>query len=79
MALTELAGVSGPVFHDNFEKGDAVHARHFNVERDDIGMQFQDLVPRHVRVRGRADNFDVGKGSHAAGDDLARQGGVIDD
>ena len=43
------------------------------------GRQFQNLVPRHVRVLRCADNLDVGKRGQAGGDDLARQRGVIND
>ena len=68
----------GTVFHDEFEERDAVHARHLNIQRDHIGRQFQNLVPGRIRVRGCADNFDVGKRGQTAGDDLARQRGVID-
>ena len=69
----------GRCFMMSFEEGDAVHARHLNIQRHHVGTQFQDFVPGGVRVRRCADNFDVRKRRQTDGDDLPRQRGVIDD
>jgi hypothetical protein len=42
------------------EEVDAVHARHLDVQRDDVRVEVADHLARHQRVAGRADALHVG-------------------
>ncbi len=42
------------------QEADAVHARHLDVERDDVGLEPQDHVAGDERIAGAADDLDVG-------------------
>jgi hypothetical protein len=48
------------VLHEDLEKGDPIHPRHLNVERDHVGLQLEDFVPRNVGIHRGANHLDVG-------------------
>ena len=61
------------MFLENLQKRQAIHARHLNVQRQDIRLQLQNHIARHVRIAGRAHNFNFrilrqSVGNHAAHD-----------
>ena len=67
-----------PTPHDLFERIDAVQAGHFEVERDDLGLEVLDLLETEVSVHGRSDHFDGIVALENFRDQLPHQRGVID-
>src|SRR5229473_8200901 len=65
--------------HDQPQSFHSVHARHFQVERDDVGMELLDLLQREGAVHRRAHHFDGWVALENRGDELAHQCGIIDD
>ena len=45
--------------HQLAQEGDAVHARHLDVERDDVGHFVLDAPRRDERIGCRADHLDL--------------------
>src|SRR3546814_12211365 len=45
--------------HDLFQKVQAAHAGHFNVQRDDIGVQFLDKLSTLHRIAGCTYDLDI--------------------
>ncbi len=68
-----------PMLHEQAQEGEAVHARHFQVEREHVGLQLADAVARLVGIAGGADNLDGRVGAEGVGGDLPHEGGIIDD
>jgi hypothetical protein len=64
--------------HQFLEKGEAVHARHFDIWRDDIGREAEDFITGHVRVGGRAHHFKRRIVRQDLGKKLPHQGRVVD-
>jgi hypothetical protein len=50
-----------------------VHARHLDVERDHVGVEFADHLPCHQRVGGRADALHVALPVDDLGEQAAHQ------
>ena len=67
------------VLHELAQERDPVHARHLDIERDHVGLELDDLRPRDVRIAGDAHDLDVGVARELALEDLANDGGVVDD
>ena len=67
------------VRHHETQEREAVHARHLEVERDQVGLQLEGPAQRLLAVAGDADHFDERRGLEHPGDRLAREGGVVDD
>ena len=67
----------GPVLLKNLQKRQAVHARHLDVERQHVRLQFQNHVARDVRIAGGADDFDFRVRSKGVGNHAADDGGVV--
>lgn len=63
--------------HEFFEKRNAVHARHFNIQRNDVRLKHHDLVAGNVRVRRRSDNFDLRVAREFLCEDLSYHSGII--
>src|ERR1700675_3972910 len=57
----------------------AVHAGHFEIESDDIGIQLVDLFQRESAVHSCADNFDGRIAGEDRGNKLPHEGGIVDD
>ena len=57
---------------------DSVHARHFEIERDDVRMQLFDLAEADQAVHRRADNFDVWVVRERLRNELPHERGIID-
>jgi hypothetical protein len=66
------------MLHEQAQEGESVHARHFQVEREDVGFKFADAVTRLVGIDGAADHLDGGVGAQGIGGDLPHEGGIVD-
>src|SRR5437899_986635 len=65
--------------HDLAQGLHAVHARHLQIERDHMRMQFFNLLQPEFAVHGRADDLDPGIAFDDLRDQLAHQCGIVDD
>src|SRR5713226_1393732 len=65
--------------HNQPQSFHSVHARHFQVQRDDVGMELLDLLQREGAVHRRAHHFDGGIALQDRGNELPHQRGIIDD
>ncbi len=65
--------------HEFAQEGDAVHARHLDIEDDDVGHLLLNAARRHERVGRGADHLYAGIRRKDPGQDLTHRGGVIDD
>ena len=63
--------------HEDFEEGDSIHLWHLDIEHHHIRLEFQNLVPGHVRIRGRAHDFNLGIGTQNLGNRFAVHQRVI--
>jgi hypothetical protein len=57
----------GVMLHQFAEECKAVHARHFDIERQHVGLQGQDLIAGDERVGGGADHFHIAFGRDDSG------------
>ena len=64
--------------HEVGEEGQAVHARHLDVEREHVRVEGLDLVARHQRVLGMAHDLDAGVLRQHLGQHPAHKRGVVD-
>lgn len=69
----------GLVAHEGLEKGDSVHAGHFDVEGEDVGAELADFFASDVGIDRGADHFDVGVGGQPVAERLTSQRRVVDD
>src|SRR5580700_2821753 len=69
----------GSTAHDQTEGFHAVHAGHFEIESDDIGMQLFDFLQSERAVHRRADNFDGRVAGEDCRNEFPHQGGIVDD
>jgi hypothetical protein len=67
----------GPQAHQPFEKIQAVHARHFHVQRQHVGVVLLDQLARHQRVGRGGHDFHVGVGVDDLGHQAPHQGGIV--
>src|SRR5580700_6267527 len=65
--------------HNLFQGVDAVHARHFQIERDHVGFEFFDLLQAEGSVHRRAHDFNRRIGFEDLRDELAHERGIIHD
>jgi hypothetical protein len=61
------------------QEAQAVHARHLDVERDDIGLVLQDHLPRLAGVSGATHDLEVVVRAQGIAQQLPRDEGVIHD
>jgi len=69
----------GPQPHQLVEELQPVHVGHLDVERHHIRVEQLDLLARIDRVFGGADHHDVAVAAQGAGQDLADEGGIVND
>src|SRR5271154_4297369 len=69
----------GRALHDQAQRFHAIHARHFQVEGDDVGMQLFNFLQSESSIHGCADHFDVRVAREDRGDQFPHQGGIIHD
>jgi len=67
------------MLHELGQKRQAVHAGHLQVERDDVGLQFNDLVTGDIGVHRRPDDLNVVVARQLFGDHLAHHRRIVDD
>ena len=68
-----------PQPHQIAEEGQAVHARHFHVQGQHVGIELFDLFPRRVGIGRRTHHFDAGVLAENLGENLADQRGIVHD
>jgi len=67
------------MLHQDLQERQPVHAGHFDVERQDVGIQLQDLVPGDVGIDRRADDLDPGVLPQLVGEEAADDRRIVDD
>src|SRR6202166_1532939 len=65
--------------HDQPQRFHTIHARHFQVEGNDVGAQLLDFFQGEGPVHGGAHHFDGGVARQNCRDELAHQRGVVND
>ena len=68
-----------PLRHQFAQEGDTVHARHLDVQRDDVGHLFLDVAGSGEGIGGGGDHLDLRIGGQDRGHRLADAGAVVDD
>src|ERR1700747_112586 len=63
--------------HDHAQRFHAVHARHFQVQRNHVGTQLFNLLERERAIHGGAHDFDGRVALQDVGDELAHERGII--
>jgi hypothetical protein len=79
MMSTAPASRDRVLCHQLAQKRDAVHPRHFHIQRDHVGDLVADARGGDVRVRGDAQHLDLRIRLQHGGQRVADRGGVIDD
>jgi len=64
--------------HQLLQKRQPIHARHLDVECQDVGFQLQDFFSCDIGIAGRSHNLEFGVGAKYLGEQLAHQRGIID-
>ena len=64
--------------HDQAQRLHAVHARHFQIQCDDVGTKLFDLFQRECAVHRRAHHFDRGIAGEDRRDELPHERRIID-
>ena len=62
-----------------FQRLEAVEHWHFDIHRDDIGVELRDLRQPDVTVRRRAHDLQVGVGGETVGDHATKHHRVVHD
>jgi hypothetical protein len=65
--------------HELLEKGQPIHARHLDIERDHIRHFVGDPVGRDEWIAGRGDDLDLRIGGEHLAQRLAHYGGIVYD
>ena len=63
--------------HQLAQKRQAIHARHFDIQRHHIGTERENFFARAIRINGGADDFDVPERGQTVRDDFSRERGII--
>ena len=63
--------------HQLGQEVDAIHARHLHVQRDDVGIEVADHLPRGKGIGRRADAFHVRLVVDDLAEQAAHQGGIV--
>jgi hypothetical protein len=69
----------GPVFLEDFEESQSVHARHLDIQGQHIGFQLQNHVARHIRVAGGAHHLNFRVLRQRVRNHSADDGGIVHD
>src|SRR5271157_644734 len=64
--------------HNHAQGFDAVHAGHFEIESNNIGMEFGDFAQGKSAVHGGADDLDIRVALKNNGDQFPHESGIID-
>ena len=65
------------VFLQYFQKGQPIHARHLEVKSDDVWLQCDNLVARHIGITGVTYDVNLGITGQGIADREPGQGGII--
>ncbi len=65
--------------HEIAEEGDAIHARHFDIKGENMGLEGSDFFARFERIGRSADDENGGIARELAGEKLADHSGIVDD
>jgi hypothetical protein len=65
--------------HNHAKRFHTVHARHFEVERDYIRLEFFYLFQREGAIHGRSDDFDGRVPGQDRRNQLPHESGIVDD
>src|SRR5215469_10367145 len=65
--------------HDHAQGLEAVHARHFEIEGDHVGMEFFNLAKGERAIHGGANDLDVRIALEDQGNQLPHERGIVDD
>src|ERR1019366_43016 len=65
--------------HQLFQEGEAIHAGHFDIQRDHVGLEREDFVARDVGVGRGADHLDVALAGQGFAEDSADNRGIVND
>src|SRR5450759_5860973 len=65
--------------HQLFQKGQAVHAGHFDVQREHVGAQRENFVARDVGIGRGAHHLYVALAGQGFAEDSADNGGIVND
>src|SRR5579863_4382225 len=67
------------VAHDQAQRFHAVHARHFEIESDHVGIELGDFLQSEGAVHGGADDFNERVALNDFGNEFPHEGGIIHD
>ena len=67
------------MLHENFQECEPVHARHLQIQRDDVGLQREDFFPGLVGVGSESAHLKCGIAGERIGDGAAGEGRIVDD
>src|ERR1019366_4441143 len=65
--------------HQLFQKRHAIHAGHFDIQREHVGLHREDFVARDVGVGRGADHLDVALAGQGLAEDSADNRGIVND
>ena len=65
--------------HQNLQEGQPVHPRHLHVEREDVGVEPEDLLAGHIGIAGGPNHLDLRILVERVADRLADQRRIVDD
>jgi hypothetical protein len=68
-----------PERHHLFEKGEAVHMRHLDVQGQNVRIELLDQLARLQRILAGADHLHLAVALEELGEQLADQCGIVDD
>jgi hypothetical protein len=69
----------GMLDHDFLQEGETIHARHFDVEGNDIGNLFGDAFGGYERIGRGGHHLNTGIAGEHVAESLANDGGIVDD
>ncbi len=65
--------------HELLQKGQSIHAWHFHVQGQHIGVQLLDLLPRGIRVAGSSNDFKIRVLTEQLAEQLTYESRIVDD
>ena len=65
--------------HQPLQERKPIHARHFDVEREHVGLKREDLVAGDIGIGRCANDFHIRFSGDRIAEDLAHDGRIVDD
>jgi hypothetical protein len=72
-------GRHGGIFLEEAQEGESVHARHLEIEGEDVGQEFGHFLLRDEGIVGGSDDLDFWVQRERVGDGFPDEGGIVDD